>query len=79
MSVVAEQPAFSVQRWTRTSVVSSGGLATLVGALVFVPVVLSANATDKLTTLYVYVILAVDKATPPNRSAPSARVEETAR
>ena len=59
MSVVAEQPAFSVQRWTRTSVVSSGGLATLVGALVFVPVVLSANATDKLTTLYVYVILAV--------------------
>jgi hypothetical protein len=28
---------------------------------------------------YAYAIVAVDKATPPNRSAPSARVEETAR
>jgi hypothetical protein len=28
---------------------------------------------------YVYAIIAVDKASPPNRSAPSARVEETAR
>jgi hypothetical protein len=28
---------------------------------------------------YVYAIVAIDKATPPNRSAPSARVEETAR
>ncbi len=28
---------------------------------------------------YAYVIVAVDKATPPNRSAPSARIEETAR
>lgn len=28
---------------------------------------------------YVYAVVAVDRATPPNRSAPSARVEETAR
>ena len=28
---------------------------------------------------YVYAIVAVDKASPPNRSAPSLRVEETAR
>jgi hypothetical protein len=28
---------------------------------------------------YAYAIVAVDKATPPNRSEPSARVEETAR
>ncbi len=28
---------------------------------------------------YVYAIVAVDKATPPNRSEPSARLEETAR
>jgi hypothetical protein len=28
---------------------------------------------------YVYVVVAIDNATPPNRSAPSARVEETAR
>jgi hypothetical protein len=28
---------------------------------------------------YAYAIVAVDKATPPNRSEPSARIEETAR
>jgi hypothetical protein len=28
---------------------------------------------------YVYAIVAVDRATPPNRSAPSNRVQETAR
>lgn len=37
------------------------------------------DKTVKPGVRYVYVILAVDKATPPNRSAPSARVEETAR
>jgi len=58
VTAVAEQPRFAVQRWTTTSVASSLGLAALVGALAFVPLVLSANATDKLTTLYVYVILA---------------------
>ena len=30
-------------------------------------------------TRYVYVVVAVDKASPPNASAQSARVEETAR
>jgi len=35
--------------------------------------------TVKPGVRYAYVIVAVDKATPPNRSAPSARVEETAR
>jgi len=59
VSVVAEQPDFAVQRWTTTSVASTFGIAGLVAALAFVPVVLSANATDKLTTLFVYVILAV--------------------
>ena len=37
---------------------------------------------DKTTTpgvRYAYVVVAVDKASPPNRSAPSPRVEETAR
>ncbi len=58
MSAVAERPGFSVQRWTTTSIASSVGLAGVIAALVFVPVALSANATDKLTTLYVYVILA---------------------
>lgn len=40
------------------------------------------NFEDKTATAglrYVYTVVALDKATPPNRSAPSARVEETAR
>jgi hypothetical protein len=37
------------------------------------------DKTVKPGVRYVYVVIAVDNATPPNRSAPSARVEETAR
>jgi hypothetical protein len=37
------------------------------------------DKTVKPGVRYVYAVIAVDKATPPNRSAPSARVEETAR
>ena len=37
------------------------------------------DKTVKAGVRYVYAIVAVDKASPPNRSAPSARVEETAR
>jgi hypothetical protein len=37
------------------------------------------DKTVKPGVRYAYVIVAVDKATPPNSSAPSARVEETAR
>jgi branched-chain amino acid transport system permease protein len=48
----------AVQRWTPASLVTSGGVVGLVVALAFVPVALSANATDKLTTLLVYLILA---------------------
>jgi branched-chain amino acid transport system permease protein len=55
---MSDRTAVSVQRWSRVSVVSTGCLVALVAALAFVPVVLSANATDKLTTLFVYVILA---------------------
>ena len=55
---MSESSGISVQRWSRVSVVSTGGVAVLVAALAFVPIVLSANATDKLTTLFVYVILA---------------------
>jgi branched-chain amino acid transport system permease protein len=39
-------------------VLSTAGVAAVVGLLALVPVVLSASATDRLTTLYVYVILA---------------------
>ncbi len=48
----------TVERWSASSLASSGGVASLLVALAFVPVALSANATDKLTTLFVYVILA---------------------
>jgi len=37
------------------------------------------DKTVKAGVRYVYAIVAVDKASPPNRSAPSTRVEETAR
>ena len=37
------------------------------------------DKTVKPGVRYVYAIIAVDKATPPNRSAPSTRLEETAR
>ena len=37
------------------------------------------DKTVKPGVRYVYVVVAVDNATPPNRSAPSARIEETAR
>jgi fibronectin type 3 domain-containing protein len=37
------------------------------------------DTTVKAGVRYVYAVIAVDRATPPNRSAPSARVEETAR
>ncbi|HZR92461.1 MAG TPA: branched-chain amino acid ABC transporter permease [Gaiellaceae bacterium] len=48
----------TVQRWTAASLTSSGAVGCLVAALAFVPVALSANATDKLTTFLVYLILA---------------------
>lgn len=52
------RPAVTVQRWTRVSIASTAALAALVALLAFVPTALSASATDKLTTLFVYVILA---------------------
>jgi branched-chain amino acid transport system permease protein len=54
----ATHPGLAVQRWTATSIASSLGVAGLVGLLGLVPLVLGGNAVDKLTTLYVYVILA---------------------
>jgi branched-chain amino acid transport system permease protein len=54
---VSEAP-ITVQRWTRASVASTVGLLAVVSALAFVPLALSANTTDKLTTLFVYIILA---------------------
>jgi branched-chain amino acid transport system permease protein len=55
---VSERAPVTVLRWSRASLGSTAGLAVLVAALAFVPVALSANTTDKFTTLFVYVILA---------------------
>jgi len=58
VSAHAEHPGLAVQRWTRTSIASTLGVGALIGLLALVPVALSASVTDRLTTLYVYVILA---------------------
>jgi branched-chain amino acid transport system permease protein len=48
----------SVERWTPASIASSGAVVGVVVLLAFVPVALSANATIKLTTFLIYLILA---------------------
>jgi branched-chain amino acid transport system permease protein len=50
---------FAVARWSRASVVSGGIGALVVAALAAAPLYGSDNLVDKLTTLFVYVILAV--------------------
>ncbi|MGH6988609.1 MAG: branched-chain amino acid ABC transporter permease [Stellaceae bacterium] len=49
--------AARVQRWTPLSAASTIALLVLAAVLAFAPVVLSANSIDKLTTLYIYVLL----------------------
>ncbi len=56
--VAPPQSEIRIQRWTPLSIGSVTVLLALVALLAAVPVELSANATDKLTTLFVYVILA---------------------
>jgi branched-chain amino acid transport system permease protein len=50
--------AFAVERWTRASIVSGVVGAALIVALAVGPLAYSDNVVDKLTTLFVYVILA---------------------
>lgn len=47
----------AVERWTRASIAAVALAAGLVVLLAFGPLVLDANAVDKLTTLFIYVIL----------------------
>lgn len=49
---------FSVERWTRESAVFGVAVAAVVVALAVTPLIAGANVVDKLTTLFVYVILA---------------------
>ncbi|WP_234732243.1 branched-chain amino acid ABC transporter permease [Acidocella facilis] len=51
--------AYHVQRWTRRSVASTALIVALNLALLAGPLLLSANAVDHLTTLFVYVMLAI--------------------
>jgi branched-chain amino acid transport system permease protein len=50
--------AVTIRRWTRLSIGATTTVAAVGVALAFVPVAFSANVTDKLTTLFVFVILA---------------------
>ncbi|EKN00390.1 branched-chain amino acid ABC transporter permease [Acidocella sp. MX-AZ02] len=51
--------AYHVQRWTRRSIASTALIVALNLALLAGPLLLSANAVDHLTTLFVYVMLAI--------------------
>jgi branched-chain amino acid transport system permease protein len=51
--------AFSVERWTRESRFAVAAAAIVLVVLAAGPAAFSANAIDKLTTLFIYVILAV--------------------
>ena len=50
---------FLVTRWTRTSTASAAGAVVVIAALSLLPLFSGANVTERLTTLFVYIILAV--------------------
>jgi branched-chain amino acid transport system permease protein len=52
-------PRYAIQRWGRLSISLTGFASVLAGALIFVPVVLSLNTTQKMTSLLILVLLAV--------------------
>ena len=49
---------YTVERWNRLSISLTGFAWVVAGALVFVPVVLSANTTQKMTSLLILILLA---------------------
>ena len=49
----------TVERWTRLSVAATAGAVILLLLLTCGPILLGANSIDKLTTLFIYVMLAV--------------------
>jgi branched-chain amino acid transport system permease protein len=55
---VSQARAISVERWNVVSVAGVGALVALLAVLAFGPLYLGAYYTDRLTTLFVYVILA---------------------
>jgi ABC-type branched-subunit amino acid transport system permease subunit len=57
--VSAETPALQVDRWTPVSRIFTAAVAAVAVALFFVPVLLGANATQKMTSLLILVMLAM--------------------
>ena len=55
---MSEKTGFFVERWTRESAAFGVVVAIILVALAAAPMIASANVVDKLTTLFVYVILA---------------------
>lgn len=55
----AGQPAWTIHRWTRASRVCAGAAVPLLAVLFLGPLWLQAGTVDRLTTLFIYVILAV--------------------
>ncbi|HUM09083.1 MAG TPA: branched-chain amino acid ABC transporter permease [Acidocella sp.] len=51
--------AYTVQRWTRRSAICIAVLAALFAVLIAGPLLFSAEATANLTTLFIYVLLAI--------------------
>jgi branched-chain amino acid transport system permease protein len=49
----------SVRRWSRASIVAVAGLAGIVVILAFGPLFLGSYLTDRITTLFIYIVLAV--------------------
>jgi branched-chain amino acid transport system permease protein len=58
-AAVSAPPALEVRRWTALSISFTSAFAGLIVLLVFVPVVMSENAVQKLISLFILVILAV--------------------
>ncbi|MGZ4385777.1 MAG: ABC transporter permease subunit, partial [Gaiellaceae bacterium] len=52
------QPTVRIQRWSRISASFTGGATAVMVAFAFVPVLLSQNLTQKLTSLFILAILA---------------------
>jgi len=50
--------AFKVERWTRQSVIFSGAIGLLLLVLALGPAIFPAGVTDRLTTLFIYIIIA---------------------
>ena len=55
---MTEAPAISVRRWNVVSITGVGSLVALIAILAFGPAFLGPYLTDRLTTLFIYVILA---------------------